>query len=751
MSPIRCRTEPHGLALSRLASAVRVGACAVATITLLPSLAMAQDAAGANAPSSEANAPTQLDTVVITTSARKRKEAIQSVPISMDLLGGREIKDSGVTRVQDLQSSVPGLVITTYESQGNISLRGVGTGDVGLGTDQSVAIHVDGVYQAYGGAGLTRLFDVSRVEVLKGPQGTLYGRNSTAGVVNVISNAPSDRFGVEADVSFGSDRTVITQGMINTPLGEGNALRLAFIHGNSDGSLTNDKDGSKVTPLNDFYGFRFGVRSQFDSTRADLRVQYIEDKSDGLNRQVPIPYAHGSVPATNNFDSAYFIEPTYTLKKDLNIALTLTGEVGDAQWTSITGYGRHSGGSKQVFGFSANPADSAYLTVDEPYSQVSQEFQLNFTTGKATDWVAGLYMLSFKGEDNRFYATGLSSAPIDVVGDGYGKSSGKTAALFTDVSHPLTSQLKINGGLRYTWEKKDATAFGLGPFDVNPEQKADKTWTAFSGRVGLDYALTSQTMLWGSISQGFKSGGVIPNSIFGGGGSVCDGGNFTSGCSITIYRPEKLLAYEVGQKTTLLDGAGIVNAALFYYDYKDKVEFYTYDPTNPLSFTFNNAQKARVIGAEANADLRLTRYLRWDIAAAYLDTEYTRFVDVAGNSIATGNELARAPKFSYTLGLVGEKLPVGSIGLAQFRLEYAWRDQIYFDIFNNAAGNHTYERSIGLLNAAAKLDITGSPFSIYVAGRNLTDKRYTEFGRDDLSFSVVAPRRTLQIGVSYRM
>ncbi len=743
-SQVSCRQLP----LSRLARGLQLALPAIACSTVVgvgsaPAFAQSATTAG--------DVET-LQTVTITTNARKRKESLQDVPMSMEVLTGRDIQDSGVTRFQDLQSSVPGLVITNYESQGNISLRGVGTGDVGLGTDQSVAIHLDGVYQAYGGAGLTRMFDISAVEVLKGPQGTLYGRNSTAGVVNVISNAPRNNFAAEADVSYGSFNTVTTQGMVNVPLSETTAARLAFITASSDGRITNTRDGGKIGAYDDFYGLRLSTRSQFGDTQVDLRVQYIEDKSDPFGANVANPYVanpYSGAPATNNFDSAYYLDPTYQLKKDLNAALTITLPVGDATLKSITGYGRHTGGARQTIDFYSTDAERVLLTVDEPYSQVSQELQLNFTTGNATDWVTGLYLLSFKGEDNRLFDTGPASRFGGYFADARQLASGNTFALFSDVSHPLNNRLKVNAGLRYTWEKKEGTSFGLGPFDVNPAVTADKTWSAVSGRVGLDYTWTKQTHVWGNIAQGFKSGGVIPNG-FSGGGGVCDDGNYGAGCAITIYKPENLIAYEVGQKTTLPGGAGIFNTALFYYDYRNKVEYYQFDPTNPLSFTFNNAQKATVKGLELSADLRVARSLRWDIAATFLNTEYTEFVDGAGNNIATGNTLARSPKTSITTGLSSQGMQLGSLGKAQLRVEYAWRDLIYFDIFNNAGQRHTYEGPIGLVNASARLDLADSRWSLYAAGRNLGDVRYIEFTRDDLSAAAVAPGRTFQVGASYK-
>jgi len=703
--------------------------------------------AAAQSPGTQADPAAQ--TVVVTTTARKRQEEVQAVPMSMELLSGKDLQEAGVLRVQDIQANVPGLVVTSYESQDNISLRGVGTGDVGLGTDQSVAIHIDGVYQTYGGAGLSRLFDVSAVEVLKGPQGTLYGRNSTAGVINVISNAPVNRFAAEADVSVGTLRTMLGQGFVNVPLSPDTAMRLSFAAGSSRGPITNEKDGSRAGDRDDFSALRLGLRSRLGDVRADVRLQYIEDRNQVGQALLPMPYDSVFGPGAGWTDRAFYIRPPAQKKSDLNAALTLTIPVGDATLTSITGYGRHRGNYLVPLGGALTEDERAIVTLDEPYEQVSQELQFNFTTGKATDWVAGVFAMDSKGQDNRALDSGPASVFGGYTSDTRARASGRTAAAFADVSHPITSTFKLNGGLRYTWEEKEATSFGLGPFDVNPALSASKSWTAWSGRVGFDWQFNKATKLWGGLSEGFKSGGVIPLAYNGGGG-VCEGGSFApTGCAITIYKPEKLRALELGQKTTLPGGAGFVNAAVFLYDYRDKVEFYQYDLSNPLSFTFNNAQKAKVKGLELSGDFRLAKHLRTDIAATFLDTEYTRFVDGAGNDIATGKQLARSPKASATVALAGDRIPLAG-GALRFRLEYAWRDKIYFDFFNDGIGAHTYERAIGLVNASLGWAPAGGSWSLYANARNLANARYLEFARSDAPGVIAAPGRTFQVGANLR-
>jgi iron complex outermembrane receptor protein len=703
----------------------------------------------ARAQSSGNQADSATQTVTITTSARKRKELVQDVPMSMELLTGKDLKEAGIVRVQDIQANVPGLVVTGYESQGNVVLRGVGTGDVGLGTDQSVAIHIDGVYQTYGGTGLSRLFDVSAVEVLKGPQGTLYGRNSTAGVINLISNAPVSRFAAEADLSVGSLRTAIGQGFVNVPLSADTAMRLSFAGGTSRGRITNEKDGSRVGDLDDFAAVRLGLRSQLGSARADLRLQHIDDRSTGSQSLVPMPYDTAVGPGAGWTQRAFYVQQPKAVKQDTSLSLTLTMPLGDATLTSVTGLGRHSGRATYALGFGRTNDERLIQTTDEPYSQVSQELQFNFTTGAATDWVAGVFAMRYKGVDNRTLDTGPLSLFGGYTMDNQSRLRGSTAAAFTDVSHPLTPTLKISGGLRYTWERKEATAFGTGPFDVNPAVTASKSWSAVSGRVGLDWQMSKGTKLFANLSEGFKSGGVIPLSNNGGGG-LCESGQFLpNGCAITIYRPEKLRALEVGQKTTLADSAGFINAAAFLYNYRDKVEFYQYDPANPLSFTFNNAQKAQIKGLEISGDFRLTKTLRADVSATFLDSEYTRFVDSAGNNVATGNQLPRAPKASVTLALAGDQIPLAG-GALRFRVEAVWRDKVYFDFFNNAGAFHTYERAIGLLNASLGWAPSGSTWSLYAHARNLSNVRYLEYARDGLPDTLTAAGRSFQFGANVK-
>ena len=678
---------------------------------------------------------------VTATTARKRNEQAQDVPITMDIIGGQELRDAGITRVKDLQAAVPGLVIETRESSGKIAIRGVGTGDVGLGTDQSVAVHVDGVYQAHGAMGLTRMFDVERVEVLRGPQGTLYGRNATAGVVNLMSRAPQMKFGAEADVSVGSFGLKQVQGMINMPLGERTALRLALIASDSSGSATNTFDGSKVGASDDFHGIRGRLRTQLGGVGVDLAVQYINDRSIGF--LVPHPERvedRLGATAKASYDLSYYPDGApYQRKESLAASLTLTRDFGDIRLTSITGYGDFKGG--QGFKLARpgqSPADPISLVINEPADQWSQELQLSGGTD-TFDWVGGLYYIAFDGVDQRkLQRYGIGFTPFDTDQ----KAGGNAAAVFGDVNWRLSPGLRLNLGLRYTRDTKDgvsASTSDLPFFVVDPAQTASQSWSATTGRIGLDWKLAPRTMAFASLSTGYKAGGVVPN--------------YETAKPFDVYKPEKVTALEVGQKTTFANDGGLFNLSAFHYDYEDKVEVYS--PT-PGTFGFYNAPKASISGVDGYLSLKLARQLRWDLNAAWLDATFKDFpaTDDLGNPVNyAGNRIARAPKISATTGIVLEKLPVGGIGLGQMRLEYTYRDEIYFDFKNDPVARTP---PISYVNLSARLDSSSGRWYAYLAARNITNKRWIEGlaavpGEAGLLYSTpVNQARSWQLGAGFK-
>jgi len=696
----------------------------------------------ANAQSGGAQASESQTITVTGTTARKRNEQAQDVPIAMDIIGGQDLRDAGITRVKDLQSAVPGLVIETRESSGKIAIRGVGTGDVGLGTDQSVAVHVDGVYQSHGALGLTRMFDVERVEVLRGPQGTLYGRNATAGVANLVSRAPQlGKFMGEADLSIGNFGLKQVQGAINLPLGEQTAVRLAMIGSDSTGRITNTFDGGKVGVTDDFYGIRGRLKSRVGEVGVDLAVQYINDRSYDV--LVPHPeLASDRLGATTraSYDLTHYPDGVpHQRKESLSVSFTLTKDFGDIRLTSITGYGDFKGGSAfTLVRPNQPPEEPLSVTINEPADQWSQELQLSGATD-SLDWVAGLYYIRFDGVDQRraqLYRIGFTIFDTDQ------KAGGHASAAYGDVNWRLTPTTRLNLGLRHTRDTKDgmsASTSDIPDFVVAPAQTASKSWSATTGRIGVDWKPTPRTMAFASLSTGYKAGGVIPN--------------YETAKPFDVYKPEKITALEIGQKTSFAGDAGLFNVSAFHYDYKDKVEIY--GPT-PTTFGFFNAPKARVKGVDGYLSYRLARHLRGDLNAAWLDAKFTDFPanDDLGNPVNyAGKRIARAPKLAGNAGLVLEKLPFGGLGLAQVRVEYTYRGEIFFDFKNEPAFRTP---AVNYVNLSARLDSSDGRWYAYLSARNLTDKRWIEGlavvpGGAGLLYSTpVNQARSWQLGAGFR-
>jgi len=713
-----------------------------AAFGLTSACALLGGAGVANAQSSGAQASESQSITITGTTARKRNEQAQDVPITMDVIGGQDLRDAGITRVKDLQSAVPGLVIETRESSGKIAIRGVGTGDVGLGTDQSVAVHVDGVYQSHGALGLTRMFDVERVEVLRGPQGTLYGRNATAGVANLVSRAPRlGKFTGEADLSIGNFGLRQVQGAINLPLGEQTAVRLAMIGSDSSGKATNTFDGGKVGVSDDFYGVRGRLKSRVGDVGVDLAVQYINDRSYAV--LVPHPELASDRLGTStkaSYDLTYYPDGVPRQRKEgLSVSFTLTKDFGDVRLTSITGYGDFKGG--QAFTLvrpNQPPQGPLGVTINEPADQWSQELQLSGATD-SLDWVGGLYYIRFDGVDQRRaqrYRIGFTPFDTDQ------KAGGHAVAAFGDVNWRLSPTARLNLGLRYTRDTKNgvsASTSDLPFFVVDPPQTASQSWSATTGRIGVDWKPTSRTMAFASLSTGYKAGGVIPN--------------YETAKPFDVYKPEKITALEIGQKTSFAGDAGLFNVSAFHYDYKDKVEIYGPSPT---TFGFFNAPKARVKGVDGYLSLRLARHLRGDLNAAWLDAKFTDFpaTDDLGNPVNyAGNRIARAPKLAGTAGLVLEKLPVGGLGLAQVRVEYTYRGEIFFDFKNDPAFRTP---AINYVNLSARLDSSDGRWYAYLSARNLTDKRWIEGlavvpGGAGLLYSTpVNQARSWQLGAGFK-
>jgi len=676
-----------------------------------------------------------IDEVVVT--ARRRIEDVQSVPQTIDVIGGPELKELGKVTFKDLQFEVPGFYIENYETRATIAMRGIGAQVPGGG--QAIASHTNNIYQASTAASLSWVFDIDRVEVLKGPQGTLYGRNSTGGAVNIVTRKPGDTLALDASLEIGNDNGRRIEAAVDLPFGAEWAARIAGTATRVDGRITNVLTNSTIEG-NEFTGGRVTLAGKAGAVDVEFFAQKTNEtggagelialKADGQRTGDPL----------YGWNKGYYDEPTMpTQERDYSAAgLTLAGEFGNGySWKSVTGYLDYS---EPTSFLDVNPLPAPVrVTIAFPQyaEQLSQELQLQFADDRL-NWVVGaLYMDADEGEQRIVSIQPVLPGALDSSAD----NTIKTTALFGDLNYKMTDELRLNVGLRYNRDEVRNAFEGRGLFD-GQSFDLSSTQTEPTGRIGLDYTTSAGTMFYGSVAKGFQSG---YNTV----------GFTTNGTPApATVEPERLMAYEAGMKSRIFDDTGLFNIAAFYYDYRDMqvlVGRIPIDSTGALIpdgvpfYTTLNAGKAEIYGADVEFKARAGEHLRFEMNGGYLRAKFIEYksLDDAGASVDySGNKLPRAPEISGTAALIFDELALGS-AQASVRLEYQYRDTA----FDNA--DNRYElKTVSLLNALVSVDYGSWRF--WAGGRNLSNTRYWAF-YDGRNFGYPGQFRTWTLGASYSM
>jgi len=679
-----------------------------------------------------------LEEIVVT--ARRREEAVQELPATIQVLSGDAIMDQVMLRPTELQFAVPGFYVQNYETRATITMRGVGAQIAG--STSAVATHLNGMYQASSAAQLNRMFDVERVEVLKGPQGTLYGRNSTGGALNIITRKPGAAFAADAELSYGTWETVRFDGGMSVPLGENWGVRLAVSYAESDeGRFTNLFNNEKIA-WEDFLGGRVTLAGDAGPVRVEAWVQVVQD--DTFTTPL-IPIDRATAEPIYGWDKTYFDQPTTpSLEKDSNMAgLTLSGDFGNGySWRAITGYLDY----EDVGVFDVNPRPApVQLSIEFPQTaeQFSQEFQVLYS-GERLNWVLGAYYLDDEQGEQRLVV--LDPAGLALL-DSQSRNEVEVMALFGDMNYNLTEQLRLNLGLRWTNEDVRNASSGQGLFDGAPFEASGDQGDP-TGRIGLDYTIRDGLMVYGSVATGYQSGffdvRVDPTS-----------GDDTP----SEVDPEELIAFEVGVKSILPGERGFLNIAAFYYDYKDMQVLKggifllpdgSPDPNQPPFYFTDNAARAEIYGVDLElTDLRIAKHLSFDFIAAYLHAEYDEYdtFDNARNPVDySGNRLPRAPEWMLTSSVNIDNLRLGDAAEAAIKIEYNYRSKTYFTEDNNPAAT---QDAFGLLNLYANIDFDGGRWGLRLTGRNLTDEEFFNFHRGD-TIANVGERRYYELGARFR-
>lgn len=722
-----------------------------------------------SAQDTETTAATNGSEIVVT--AQRRSESLQQVPISITAVTGDTLRKAGIQDTEQLVTLTPGLLVQR-SVVGKISIRGVGNENYTIAGDPGVAVHSDGVYVARAAAGLFDLFDVERVEVLRGPQGTLYGRNATGGVINVIPNAPSDKLEARVAGEYGNYDALRIDGMVNVPLSDGVAVRVAALRTVRDGFTRNTNASARARGFGDLDNKNvWAVRGQLaydgDSPfKARISVEYLHDNSNlpaykYLNRPNALPtsdFGGGANAFTPEFlrtvNQGFELNiPGFTRgvgtdqdvfkSTQLGTALHMSYDFGSVTASSITGY------RKTKFNW-LNDGDGAdiffvnYIQQDDS-EQFSQELQLS-GGGDTLEWLLGGYYFNETGSS--FIAlpfTFGANLPFYIAIDG----SAKTNALagFGELRWKPTDALTVTVGARYSHEKRQTKyryEINFGPPAIIVNQDLSAKFSAFTPRLVVNYEAASDINVYASATRGFKSGGFNLLAIQPG------------------FRPEKVWTYEGGIKTQFADRRITLNANIFYSKYDD----IQVGQIINLSSVLTNAAKATLKGAEIEFSARPSDAFELGATLAYLDAKYDNFCTgdptkptapisagcTAANPIQLGgNRFPRAPELTLT-GTAAYTIPVGTGGVT-LRSDVRYQSKTYFTQFNRP---EISQDGYVVVNGRLTYTAEGGRYSFGGFVNNVFNKTYfTEvlesgaFNPQLVAQAYVAPPRTYGVTASF--
>jgi iron complex outermembrane receptor protein len=667
----------------------------------------------------------------VTVTAQRRSEDVQRVPISVSVVGATALADHGIKTLTELIPFVPGFTGDAVGQGTPVwAIRGISTTAFDVGSEPSIGVFIDDAYIGRNVTANTSFFDVDHVEVLKGPQGTLFGRNAVAGAINIVSNKP--RFNeTSGRLTVGAGNYGQREGdfALNLSSNDDFAFRLSGSRYEFDGFQRNLSNGKRVNGDDD-WALRAGARWRFsESAEALLTVQHNE--YDSLSFRGPNVTTVAD-PFTNSYYNNVPDDPHETNKVD-GVNLRITSSLADdIELTSITDFRR----DKFTFGQSADATPDLsinFFQTDVGLRSISQELRLTGSS-EQYDWLAGV---SFWREhafahDTRLTADGFTLTALGFVPPGTlpddlilfdqigGDAVTHSYAAYGDVTRRLSSRWSVKAGIRLTRDEKDwYSTTGemdlqlLGPAIPGGRADAKDSWTNVSPRLVLDFEPNDRTLLYGSVTRGYKGGGFNTP---------------TDGVSAIGFDPEHITAYELGFKSTSANGALRLNGAAYYNDYTD-LQILTI--VNSV-FAVSNAATARVQGLELEGTWRLPQPGLELVANFGLQDSEVKRGFVAGVGDVSGNSLVETPRKTFGLSARYEH-NVGA-GKVTASSTYTWRSKTYFDISNR---EDLAQDSYGQLGVRLAYGAADGRWEAALVGDNLTDKEFATWIQDPIGLGAV--------------
>lgn len=705
--------------------------------------------------------PVEGDPNAIIVTAQFRAEDSQDVPIAISAFTPQTLEGLGIENVPELQQVTPSFQFNSgLGSFAQARIRSVGTSGSGPGIENPVATYVDGVYVASAAATMFALNDIEQVAILRGPQGTLFGRNATGGLVQVTTRDPQFTPAVDADITIGNYDTVVGRVFATAPLSETVAISVGAIYDNQDdGFGTNLFTGTELGD-HENYALRGKLLiAPTDSLTIKLAGDYSEDSGTYPNFRGRSFTALGTLVPGGPRDSADNFDPFTTVKQH-GASLTIENDFDGVSFTSVSAYRKTHLDAGVDLDRTSVLSQSLHLVTN--FEQFSQEVRLLSDNDGPFQWVIGGMYLHTRDD----YDPSAVTVPPGVIST-FAVQRLDSFSGFVQVDYNLSDRTKVTGGLRYTIDQRNidfenhfrpaGTTLDL----TTAAYSADRSFKDFSWRLSLDHQFSDDLLGYASYNRGFKSGTFLPSAVV-----------------ATVLQPEVLDAFEVGLKSDLADGAVRLNASAFYYDYSNP-------QLNTIiqgSIFLYNAESATTKGLELDANLQATNRLSFIVGASYIDATYGNFPSAAltipitptfpapappipngGNLIvrgpcpgfggaagnpcdATGNRVQNTPEYTFNLGTTYD-IPT-SVG--DFVLGANW---YHNGGFFPDADNRLRVSSYDVFNASLGWTSLDGRYEIQLWAKNIGNKDYPyqALSGDSGDAFVYAPPRTygLTAGVHF--
>lgn len=721
--------------------------------------------------------PAFEEEIVVT--ARKRDEKLIETPLSVSALSSSDLERRQVDDLGGLRDIVPNLSVNMGDAANAIVyIRGVGQRDSLSFADPGVGIYLDDVYLGRSQGAFLEVIDIERIEVLRGPQGTLYGRNTIGGAIKYVSVAPSPEPEVVVEAGLGDFSQRISRVTLNGPLGSGDALlgRVSAAYGSHEGYRVNTNPNAEPT---DGDKNLFAWRGQLDFAATDqLTLRLIADRSqnDPQRSITPVRVTPGPVlvaataqkpvsPGTTQVEADFNdVERLHVSGTSLAVDYAFSDQV---TFRSTTAYRevQHQthidldGTGHGIFG----------VLVDQNQQQQSQEFQLSLTFADFQG-VMGAYWFS---EDDVTPDGIRNTEPIDFAG-GAGfflpyntvsenDQSIEAQAVFGEFSWHLLPTVELTAGVRYTDEarelrRKACQAFSTEALDIEACNPPAGSLNPFALRLDLEASFSAVTpkvgvsfdsdagLIYVNWARGFKSGGFDGRIGYNGASSAG-----AVGAQAQAYDPEFADTFELGWKAAPTDGDWQISTAVFFTDYTDlQLSSFSATPGGGFATVFTNAGKAETLGLEVEYAARTSENLFVNVNLGYLDAQYKEFIDASGNDVSGERTPINAPELTASVGI--QSLFPMEHGRLRFSADLGYRSRYHVDINNlEALAQDGYR----VVNASVDYEDSGARWNVSLGVKNLTDAEYITHGFDLTAFPGVGlayygDPRTYRLSVRYR-